>query len=305
MVTVRVPASTTNLGPGFDALGLALALYNEISLIPTNADRVTVEVAGEGPADPSFPRDEHNLVYRAAERVYAACGETAPAMRIVLWNQVPLARGLGSSSTAIIVGLFGANLLLGEPLDAEALLRIAVEMEGHPDNVTPALLGGLQVTSHAEGRLTHLRLPTPAGLRIVVCIPEVAISTTDARRALPERVPHADAVFNVGRVALLLAALTQDRLELLGAAMEDRLHQPYRARLLPGFEAALIAARDAGAAGACLSGSGSTLLALATERTEEIGAAMTDALAAAGVAARALTLGVDDRGAIPLPDERE
>ena len=302
MVTVRVPASTTNLGPGFDALGLALALHNEITLIPTDAKRVTVEVEGEGADSADLPRDERNLVYRAAERVYAAVGETAPSMMIRLLNRVPLARGLGSSSTAVIGGLLGANRLLGDPLDQEALLRIAVEMEGHPDNATPALLGGLQVASLVDGELTHLRLPTPGGLEAVVCVPEVEISTEAARRALPATVPHGDAVFNVGRVALLVAALTQGRPDLLRRAMEDRLHQPYRAALLPGFRAALEAALTAGAAGACLSGSGSTLLALTTGHADAVGEAMAAALASHGVSARAMALAIDETGAVVQTD---
>jgi len=300
MVTVRVPASTTNLGPGFDVLGLALSLHNEITLAPIEGVGVTVEIVGEGAADGALPRDEHNLVFRAAERAYAAVGQTAPAMRIRLLNRVPLARGLGSSSTAIVGGLVGANSLLGRPLDDETLLRIAVEMEGHPDNVTPALMGGFQVVSATDDEVIHLRLPMPRGLRAVVCVPAMEILTDEAREALPLRISHRDAVFNVGRVALLVAALTQNRPDLLSRAMEDRLHQPYRSTLLPGYDAAVEAALGAGAAGACLSGSGSSLLALTTDRAAAVGEAMVAALRDHGVEARAMELPVDEEGAVVL-----
>ncbi|HEU4752757.1 MAG TPA: homoserine kinase [Armatimonadota bacterium] len=293
-VTVRVPASTTNLGPGFDALGLALRLHNHARLRVTDGP-VRVTVAGEGAG--ILESGPENLVYRAVERLCREAGMPAPALEIHLENRIPVSRGLGSSSTAIVAGLVGANALLGEPLDREALLRLAVEMEGHPDNVTPALLGGFQVTSLTEEGLLHLRLPTPAGLRAVVCIPSVAVSTAEARRVLPREYSRADAVFNIGRVSLLVAALLTGETAALRAAMQDRIHQPYRAPLVPGFAEAMRAALEAGAAGACLSGSGSTMLALATTNESAIGEAMTRAVRAAGAGARWLALDIDEQGA--------
>jgi homoserine kinase len=213
-------------------------------------------------------------------------------------NAIPVSRGLGSSSSAIVAGLVGANALLGEPLDGERLLALAVELEGHPDNVTPALLGGFQVTSLGEEGLVRLRIPPPAGLRAVVCIPDTAVSTEAARRVLPPVYSRADAVFNVGRVALLVAALLTGQVGALRAAMQDRIHQPYRASLVPGFEAALAAALEAGAAGACLSGSGSTMLALTTTGEPAIGEAMAAAVRRAGADARWLALDVDSDGAV-------
>ncbi|MFN3650175.1 MAG: homoserine kinase [Armatimonadota bacterium] len=293
-IHVRVPASTTNLGPGFDALGLALRLYNRLELERVDGPtRVSVEGEGEG----LLESGEENLVYRAVCRLCREVGAAAPALRIHLRNAIPVSRGLGSSSTAIVGGLLGANALLGEPLDREAVLALAVEMEGHPDNVTPALLGGFQVTSLTEEGLLHLSIPPPPGLRAVVCVPDAAVSTAAARRVLPESYSRADAVFNVGRVSLLVASLLTGRTEVLRAAMQDRLHQPYRAGLIPGFEAAMRGALEAGAAGACLSGSGSTMLAFTTGREEEVGEAMAAAVRAAGAGARWLALDFDTEGA--------
>jgi homoserine kinase len=306
-VTVRVPASATNLGPGFDVFGMALRLHNHIRLQeaePGAGCRVVVSGEGAGLLEP----DERNLVCRAARRLFEVVGQPFRPLRVEMQNHVPVSRGLGSSSTAIVGGLAAANALLGGPLDREALLLLAVEIEGHPDNVTPALLGGFQVTSLTEHGLLHLRLPAPEGLRAVVCIPEVEVSTRAARNVLPEQYSRADAVFNVGRAALLVSALTTGRTDLLRSAMEDRLHQPYRAPLIPGFAAALEGALAAGAVGACLSGSGSTLLALAVEgggagadggdTQTAIGEAMVAAVSAAGCGARWLALDLDLEGTV-------
>lgn len=296
-IEVRVPASTTNLGPGFDALGLALKLYNRLRFRLVEGP-VRVEVDGEGAGELDTGPD--NLVYRAAARLYSEAGQPAPALQIHLNNSIPMSRGLGSSSTAIVGGLVGANALLGNPLDRERLLALAVEMEGHPDNVTPALLGGFQVAAMTEDGLVHLRLPTPRGLHAVVCVPDVAVSTAETRDALPSSYSREDAVFNIGRTALLVAGLLTGETGALRAAMEDRIHQPYRAALVPGFYAAIRAALDAGAAGACLSGSGSAMLALTTGRETEIGEAMVAAVREAGTGAEArwMRLDVDEEGAV-------
>jgi homoserine kinase len=297
-ITVRVPASSANLGPGFDALGVALRLYNRVTLAETDGP-VTVAVAGEG--EGALETGADNLVYQAVAHLYRAVGRPAPAMRIRLQTAIPVSRGLGSSSTAIVGGLVAANALLGEPLTREQVLELAVEMEGHPDNVTPALLGGFQVMTMAEQGVVHVRIPAPAGLRAVVCIPAAAVSTAEARRVLPATYSRADAVFNVSRSSLLVAALVTGKLDALGVAMEDRIHQPYRAALIPGFESALRGARDAGAVGACLSGSGSTMLALTCGDEAAIGAAMVAAVRAAGTDARWLALDVDEEGAVVEP----
>ena len=294
-VTVRTPASTANLGPGFDTLGLALRLHNRLRLVPADGP-VTVTVAGEG--EGLLETGAGNLAYCAVERLFREVGRPAPSLALYLENAIPVSRGLGSSSTAIVGGLVGANALLGEPLDREQLLALAVEMEGHADNVAPALLGGFQVSSLTEEGLLHLAIPLPTGLRAVVCVPEAQVSTTDARRVLPAQYSRADAVFNIGRVSLLVAGLLTGRTDVLRAAMQDRIHQPYRAALVPGYEAALEGALAAGAAGVCLSGSGSTMLALTTGDPTPVGEAMTAAVRAAGSEARWLALEPDLEGSV-------
>mgnify|MGYP000725346889 CR=1 FL=1 len=293
-IVVRVPASTTNLGPGFDALGLALALHNRIEI--DFAETPTVTVVGEGAG--RLPADPSNLAYRVAADLCEAAGRPRPTLALRLHNAVPVRRGLGSSSTAIVGALVAANALLGEPFSREELLRRAVAIEGHPDNVTPTLLGGFQVVTMIGDRPVHVRLPFPPELTAVVAIPDREIETEHARAVLPPTVPSDDAVFNVGRVALLLAALAARRWEWLGAAMEDRLHQPYRAPLLPGFAEAIAAARAAGADGACLSGSGSALLALTRREPAAVGEAMVAALARAGTRATWRALPCDEEGAV-------
>lgn len=294
-VLVRVPASTTNLGPGFDALGMALRLHNRLR-VRLSDEPTRVEVTGEGSG--ALETGAMNLVCQAMARLYHEVGRELPPVRVDLENRIPVSRGLGSSSTAIVGGLLAANALLWEPLDRERVLALAVEMEGHPDNVTPALLGGFQVTSLTESGLLHLSIPPPEGLRAVVCVPEARVSTAEARRVLPATYSRADAVFNVGRVSLLVAALLTGQTAVLREAMQDRIHQPYRAALVPGFQEALAGALAAGAVGACLSGSGSTMLALSTGREAAIGEAMVAAVRAAGTEARWLALEVDTEGAV-------
>ncbi len=294
-VTVRVPASSANLGPGFDTLGLALCLYNRMTVgLSDGPTRVEVRGEGEGVLE-SGP---DNLVVRAAHRLYAEVGQAPPPLSVRLENAIPVSRGLGSSSTAIVGGLAAANALLGDPLDRDAVLGLAVELEGHADNVAPALCGGLQVCCVTPSGLLRVPVHPPAGLRAVVCIPDARVSTERARRALPDHYSRADAVYNISRAALLVAALSTGRLDVLRPAMEDRLHQPYRASLVPGFTAAVEAALAAGASGACLSGSGSTMLALCTGGETAIGEAMATAVRAAGSDARWLALEVDSDGAV-------
>jgi homoserine kinase len=292
-VRVRVPASSANLGPGFDALGLALALYNEIEI--EESDRVSVTVRGEGAGRLDAGSD--NVVARGARMAFEAAGRPFRGAAIACVNRIPLARGLGSSAAAWVAGLAGANAILGAPLDRDALLTLAARAEGHPDNVAAAVFGGLTVSCAAEGRVVSVPLPVPAELEWVVLVPEVESSTREARAVLPERVPRADAVLNVQCVSLLLAALAAGRVELLDLAMRDRLHQPYRLRLFPWMGSVEAAAVGAGALGCVLSGAGSAMLAAVRGPGEAVGRAMEQALAAAGVRGRALALSVDTKGA--------
>jgi homoserine kinase len=292
---VRVPATTANLGPGFDALGMALSLYNRLE-IESLADGLEISSRGEGAA--RLPIDASNLTYRAFRRVFEHVGRPVPPVRMTAEIAVPLSRGLGSSAAAVVGGLVAANEIAGRVVSRDELLRLATQMEGHPDNVAPALFGGFTTACLADGQVAWARLEPPAAIRAVVVIPEREVPTAQARAVLPEMVPRADAVLNVGRTALLVAAFATGDLEQLRTAMHDRLHEPYRAALIPGMPEALAAAREAGALGAALSGAGSTLLALATDRFEAIGAAMQAALSAHGLQSRALTLSPDLTGAV-------
>jgi len=272
MVRVRVPATSANLGSGFDTLGLALGLYNEVEVEAAGAGLEMV-VEGEGAAELQAQGRE-NLVVRAMEAAFAAVGRRPAGLRARFVNRIPLGRGLGSSSAAAVAGIAAGARLVGERLPPEAVLRLALPFEGHPDNIAPCVLGGFTVAATAGGRVHCLRVPLARPLRAVAVIPDVRLATADARRALPAQVPLADAVFNVNRAALLVAALGQGRFDLLREAVADRLHQPYRAPLLPGMLEVLEAGYAAGALACFLSGAGSTVLALADGREEAIGAAM-------------------------------
>jgi len=295
-VHVEVPASSANLGPGFDALGLALALYNEIEV--SESDAVTLAIQGEG-AD-RLASNGRNVVVRGVRMAYEAAGRPFRGCALACVNRIPLARGLGSSAAAWVGGLVAGNALLGSPLDRAALLALAARAEGHPDNVAAALLGGLTVACGGPAGARAMSLPVPPGLRWLVLVPEVLSATADARAVLPASVPRADAVFNVQRVALLLASLQAGRLDLLPSALEDRLHEPYRARLFPWMAAVTEAARAAGALGCVLSGAGPSLLAVAGGDVEAaaVGRVMEEALRRAGVNGVARTLAVDTRGAV-------
>jgi homoserine kinase len=300
-VRVRVPATSANLGPGFDALGLALALYNEVTL--EEADAVSVTVEGEGAG--RLETGAANVVARGVARGFEAAGRPFRGGRLRCVNRVPLSRGLGSSAAAWVGGLLAANALLGGPLDRDALVTEAARAEGHPDNVAAAVLGGLTVSCADGDRIVAVSLPVPREIAWVVLLPVTESSTQEARAVLPESLPRADAVFNVQRVSLLLAALAAGRADLLDVAMQDRLHQPYRRRLFPWMEAVAGAARRAGALGCVLSGAGPALLAAAhAGRGEDVAGAMEQALREAGVGGRALCLPVDTAGATweRLPD---
>jgi homoserine kinase len=271
-VRVRVPASTANLGSGFDTLGLALTLYNDIEL-NEGGEGVQLVIEGEGQAtlETSGPS---NLVLRAADATLQEFGVRLRGLRVRQINRIPLRRGLGSSAAACLGGIAAAARLAGVELMLDEVLARALPFEGHPDNITPALLGGLTASAVVDGRVVAARIRVPMRLKAVVVIPTLEIATKHARDVLPSQVPFQDAVFNLNRLALLLAGLTTDRLELLAAGTEDRLHQPYRAGLLPGMEAILNEGRRAGAHAAFLSGAGSSLLALVSEDGEEIGRRM-------------------------------
>jgi homoserine kinase len=258
-VLAKVPASTANLGPGFDALGMALSLYSWIEMAEADDGKSRLELFGKELA--GLPAGGDNLILRAARLVFDEAGVPMPALNISVYTDIPLARGLGSSAAAIIGGLAAANALIGAPLPETRLFEIATELEGHPDNVGACLFGGIVAASWDGERAEHIRLDPPPNLEVLVAIPAFRLPTERARHALPESYSRRDAVFNIGRSSLLVAALATGRLDLLGFAMQDKLHQPYRAALIPGMAKILAEAPEHGALGAALSGAGPTMLA--------------------------------------------
>lgn len=297
MVRVRIPATTANLGPGFDCLGMALALYNTVEMIASDA--WTIEVTGEGMRD--LPPNEDNLVWKAASTLWAHAGIAPPAVALTLHNRIPLSRGLGSSSAAIVGGLMAANAFVPEPLTRSALLDLATEIEGHPDNVAPALLGGAVASVVQNGRVTAVPLRVDLRVQIVVCVPDFKLSTHLARRALPEVVPLCDAVFNLSRSVLMAKALELGDSELLSLASEDRLHQPYRKRLIPGFDEVLRNARSHGASAVMVSGAGPTVLAMVTSAdVSAVGTGMVAGFATQGIVSRYHVLELDRTGATTI-----
>jgi homoserine kinase len=292
-VHVRIPATSANLGPGFDALGLALALHNEV--VAEVRDGVSVKIDGEG-AD-RLARDGANVVARGVKLAYEAAGRAFRGCALECVNRIPTSRGLGSSAAAWVGGLVAGNALLGSPLSKDALLGLAARAEGHPDNVAAAIFGGLTVSCGTAEGVTSVTLPVTKSLAWVVLVPEVTSATAEARALLPRSVPREDAVFNVQRVALLLAGLQTAVPAALSVALEDRLHQPYRLKLFPWMPEVVAAARAAGALGCVLSGAGPSLLAVVAGDGGAVGRAMEDALSRAGVRGRAQTLDVDSTGA--------
>ena len=292
-VHVRVPATSANLGPGFDALGLALALHNEI--VAEEADGVTVKIDGEG-AD-RLARDGGNVVARGVRLAYEAAGRGFKGCALQCVNRIPTARGLGSSAAAWVGGLVAGNALLGSPLSREALLALAARAEGHPDNVAAAVFGGLTVSCATADGVTAVTLPVTGSLAWVVLVPEVTSGTAEARALLPRSIPREDAVFNVQRVALLLAGLQTALPAALTVALEDRLHQPYRLKLFPWMPEIAAAARAAGALGCVLSGAGPSLLAVVAGDGTSVARAMEEAARRAGVPGKARALDVDAAGA--------
>ena len=295
-VRVRVPASTSNLGPGFDCLGMALGLYNELILERHSEDGPPeVEIEGEGAS--SLPRDRSNIMVRAANTVIA--GRLKNRLVFKAANRIPMARGLGSSAAAIVAGLFAANKLLKpSPLTTEQLFEYAVVLDGHPDNAAPAVYGGVMLSVKDHKSLLNFARKPHQDLVAVVCIPDFELATAKARSVLPGSVLREAAVENVSRALLLGSALERGRWADLAAAMGDRLHQPYRAHLVQGFKDVLQAALCAGVCGAALSGSGPTVLALTRKgpKAAAIGAAMEKAFHAHRVSSRSVVLPIDRQG---------
>lgn len=297
-VNIKVPATSANLGAGFDTFGMAFAMYNTVGLkhIPGKA----IRLENIGAHTKSMEQVKDNLTVKAARKVFDAAGEQFGGLEFKMYNVIPVSRGLGSSSAAIIGGMVAANRLLGDPLTKEHLLELAVELEGHSDNVAPALYGGFVSSCQRDGKTVALKLTPPENLQTVVAIPDFYLSTSKARKILPADVSREDAVHNIQCAAMMVGAMATGDLQLFAAAFDDRLHQEQRYRLIRGAKRVLKAAKGAGAIAAGLSGAGPTLIAFADKADDcldKIKNAMQRAWATVGVNARTLVLEQDNTGA--------
>jgi homoserine kinase len=264
-VCVKVPASTANLGPGFDCLGLALNLYAWIEMdfaIKTKVSLYGKQMLG-------IPLDKSNLIYQVAQMVFAEAGVSHPEIEIAMYSEIPLTRGLGSSASTIIGGMVAANALISNALSNDKIFQMATQLEKHPDNVGASLFGGFIVASWDGVRAECIRIAPHERLEVLVAIPEFQLSTEIARHALPKDVLLKDAVFNLSHSSMLVAALCCGQLEMIRHAMQDVLHQPYRAAFIPGMTTILREATEHGALGVALSGAGPTLLALVDKKSHE------------------------------------
>jgi homoserine kinase len=294
-ITVKVPATTANLGPGFDCLGAALKLYNEFEFTTLNVDGLMIQVSGMEAE--KVQTDESNLLYQSFIKLYQHIEQTAPSVKIRIKLGVPLSRGLGSSATAIVGGLVAANELAGRPLSELEVMKLAIAMEGHPDNVVPALLGGCRLAATSNNCWEIGDVPWHRDIVAVVAIPDFELSTSQARKVLPAEISRHDAIFNISHFGLLLRGLATNREEWLKAALQDKLHQPYRQALIPGYDAVNNAAINAGAYGMVISGAGPTLLALVdTSRAKLVEIVMKNAWLQKGINSTVRIVDLDMQG---------
>src|SRR5437660_1666466 len=308
-VTVLTPATSANLGPGFDSLGLALQLYNRFEVQIGQGDPQQPVIRIEGPLGAGLSSGPENLFFRAFASLYADRQAELPHVQISMTIAIPPGCGLGSSATAVVGELVAANALLhlqGKDVPKDELLEpaVAIEAGNHPDNVAPALFGGLVATTNMNGKIHAVKTRFPDALKVVIFTPSFPMDTVEGRKLLPASYSKADATFNTARVALLLAALQAGRYEVIGEAMQDRLHQPYRQALFPAMPDIIDAAVAAGAYGASLSGGGSSLIALASSRFHEVLRAMQETARSNGVEGTGRILRVDQVGARVINTQR-
>ena len=296
-VKVRVPGTSANCGPGFDCLGVACTIYNELELTLLEEERLDIEITGDGAEN--IPVDERNIVWRSIQKLLERAGKAQEYKGAIIRmdNGVPLSRGLGSSATAIVGGLKAANECLGNPFTNRDLLQMATEIEGHPDNVAPAIFGGFTISIVRNGKPECFSLMPKLPLKLVVTVPDFFLPTKAARAVLPAEVPMKDAVFNIGRAAMLTAALCKGNKSFLRSVFDDALHQPYRAKLIPGMYDVFKAARAVGALGASMSGAGPCLIAFTVENADAVGMAMRDAFAKNNVKSQYHVFDIDGTGA--------
>jgi len=297
-VNIRIPATSANCGPGFDCLGLACSFYNEVSYEITETGGFQLEVEGEG-ADYLMAFGK-NLAFSSFFHLWnQVTNGTRIGLKVKMINRIPMARGLGSSSATIVGGLMGASVLSGKNLSKEELLKHANILEGHPDNVAPAIYGNFTVSFQDEEGAHSLVLKPAKPLKFIAVVPDMQLKTSVARQAIPKHVPHVDAVFNASRSALLVGSLLSGDYTSLGKALEDRLHQNYRAHLIPGLEEMFEVARQKGAYNGIISGAGSTVMAYTDPDSDldGIGRAMTDVFNAHNIVSRYYIFDMDKQGA--------
>lgn len=276
MIHIRIPATSANMGPGFDSIGIAVELYNHI-WVEEQTEGLTIEVKRKQ-AIP-VPTDETNLIYKTMKYFYEQKGLKMPGVHIVQEDYIPMVRGLGSSAACIVGGLFAANALAGNICDKDELAQMAAQLEGHPDNSNPAIYGSMVVGAQDENKMNHVRLELPDDLIFATMVPDFPVSTADARGVLPDSYTRKDMVFNASRAALLVASMMTGKYENFDMAMEDCVHQPYRAQLIPGMHEIFKHAKEFGAAASYLSGAGSTLMAMVTkDKAEEFERKMSEYL---------------------------
>ncbi|MEA5574038.1 homoserine kinase [Calothrix sp. UHCC 0171] len=296
-ITVTVPATTANLGAGFDCIGAAFTLYNQFKFTLLSDGETEITVTGKE-AERVNTNIQDNLLYEAFVKLYSHLGKNPPPVKMEIALAVPLARGLGSSATAIVGGLVGANALAGEPLSQVEVMDLAIEMEGHPDNVVPALIGGCRLAATGAAGWEICDIPWHESIVPVVAIPDFELSTVEARRVLPKEISRADAIFNISHLGLLLRGLETGKQNWLQAALQDKLHQPYRKSLIQGYDDVSSAAIFAGALGMVISGAGPTLLALTdTRNAVDVVVAMASAWQELGIKAEVRSLAIDTHGA--------
>ncbi len=303
-VSVKVPATTANIGPGFDSLGLALPIFNTITVEETIMPGTGIEINIIDETDEqdiiSIPTDENNIVYKAIELLYNSIGQTPSELKITIKTNIPIARGLGSSASIIVGGLIAANELLGRPADEAALLSIATEIENHPDNITPAVVGGFVVSSIEEdGSVVYSKMNWPKDWNITVCIPDYELSTSIARSVLPESVPMKDAIFNLKHAAMLIQAVNAHDEKLMKIALDDRLHQPYREKLVPGLKEIKEALKhEENVMGVVISGAGPAVLVISYgNNLNKIRETVSNVWNDMNVKSKILTLQVEENGA--------
>lgn len=256
MIRIDVPATSANLGAGFDSLGIALTLKNRIWM--EESDTIDISCTD----DVIVPKDKSNLIFWAAEYLYKECGKKLPGLKIIQENNIPLARGLGSSSSCIVAGIMGANRFLGNPLSKNDLIHLAAKIEGHPDNTSPAISGGLVASAMEGERVYSVSVPVSEKIRFVVMIPPFELKTEEARKALPVQYSREDAVYNLSRSGLMTAALFSGELQNLRVAVQDRIHQPYRSGLIENCDSVFRMSYELGSLGTYISGAGPTIISM-------------------------------------------